>query len=119
MGGTKKFTTSSLVSLVSSAKELIDLTSESSAKQMFMEESLTKFWCGTMKCYPGISSLALKFLLPFATTYLCESGFSTLVNIKTQKQSKLNIEDDMRLALSKTQPRIMNLASAMQCHSSH
>ena len=64
--------------------------------------------------YPNVAKLALKVLLPFATTYLCKSGFSTLVVLKTEKRNRLNVEDDMRLALSATKPRITELVEAMR-----
>ena len=32
--------------------------------------------------YPGLSEIALKTLLPFPSTYLCETGFSTMSVIK-------------------------------------
>ena len=83
------------------------------------QQSLNKFWCGMLALYPNVAKLALKVLLPFATTYLCESGFSALVVLKTEKLNRLNVEDDMRLALSATKPRITELVEAMQSHPSH
>ncbi|KAF2345701.1 hypothetical protein FHG87_023543 [Trinorchestia longiramus] len=44
-------------------------------------------------------------ILPYDTTYLCEAGFSTLIAIKTKSRNRLNTEDDMRVALSKTSPQ--------------
>ena len=43
---------------------------------------------------------ALAAIIPFATVYLCEAGFSRLVTIKTKHRNQLNIEHDMRVALS-------------------
>lgn len=36
---------------------------------------------------------AFKELVPFRTTYLCEQGFSTLMNIKTKSRNRFNTED--------------------------
>ena len=50
--------------------------------------------------YPKLSGKALNVLLPFPTTHLFESGFSTLLSIKTEYRSR-----DMRIAISETEPR--------------
>ena len=62
---------------------------------------------------------ALRVIVPFASTYLCESRFSTLVHIKSKARNQLNVEVDMRLAISKTQPCIAMLAAKMQQQISH
>ena len=72
------------------------------------------------RTYPILSMAALRVIVPFASTYLCESGFSTLVHIKSKARNQLNVvEDDMRLAISKTQPCIAMLAAEMQQQISH
>jgi hypothetical protein len=43
---------------------------------------------------------AMNMLLPFATTYLCEHGFSTLMNLKTKYRNRLNPEDSIQTALT-------------------
>src|SRR6218665_875060 len=45
--------------------------------------------------------LAYRVLRPFTSAYLCESWFSTLLHIKTKARNRLNVEDEMRLALEK------------------
>ena len=47
------------------------------------------------RTYPILSMAALRVIVPFASTYLCESGFSTLVHIKSKARNQLNVEDDM------------------------
>ena len=46
-------------------------------------------------------------LLPFPTTYLFESSFSTLLQIKTSSRNKLKVENDLRCALTNTFSCIM------------
>lgn len=58
-------------------------------------------------------------LIPFATTYRCETGFSTLVTLKTKARNRLNVEHDMRCALSETEPNVVKLANAKQFQPSH
>lgn len=99
--------------------EYLDLRNDSSSRDLFREKDLNQFWCIMYESYPKVALLALKILVPFASTYLCESGFSTLLQIKTKTRNRLNVEDDMRLALSQTQPRITKLVAQKQVQQSH
>lgn len=99
--------------------EYLDLRNDSSVRDLYNEKNLNQFWCTMYRSYPAVSLQALKILVPFASTYLCESGFSCLLQIKTKARNRLNVEDDMRLALSDTQPRITKLVSQMQTQQSH
>ena len=68
---------------------------------------------------PKVSKLAIRMLLPFPSTYLCESGFPTLFHIKTKHRNRLSVEDDMRCAIANTAPDIKKLASLKQAQPSH
>ena len=78
------------------------------------DDSPSTFWVSLLDSYPILSKKALFILIPFVTTYLCESGFSTLVNIKTKKRPRLLVEHDIRVALSTTTPCIKKLAKKKQ-----
>ncbi len=41
-----------------------------------------QFWCEQISAYPSLAIRAMHVLVPFTTTYLCETGFSALLNIK-------------------------------------
>ena len=69
--------------------------------------------------YPNVALLSLRVLVAFAATYLCESGFSTLLQIKTKARSRLDVQNDMRLALMQTKPRISKLVTQIQHQASH
>jgi hypothetical protein len=56
--------------------DLIDLQRKALLKQGFSSQNLDEFWCSKIAAYPGLAKKALSALIPFATTYLCESGFS-------------------------------------------
>lgn len=99
--------------------EFLDLRNDSSARDLFSEKLLNQFWCIISKSYPNVAMLAFRVLVPFVSTYLCESGFSTLLNLKTKTRNQLNVEHDMRLALTKTHPRILRLVNQMQFQPSH
>lgn len=105
-----------------SAKEhdsLIDMSCDSALKLTFSQKTLTDFWIHTFSEYPDLSDKALKFLMPFPTTYLCEAGFSALVALTTKYRNKLNVEPDLRLQLSSLQPDIQRLVNAKQHQPSH
>ena len=94
--------------------ELLDLRNDSASREMFMEKSLSQFWCTILRLNPKVSTEVLRVIVPFASTLLCETGFSALVHIKSKARNQLNVEDDMRLAIFKPQPRILKLASDIQ-----
>jgi hypothetical protein len=61
-------------------------------------------------CLPVLSSKALKVLIPFPTTYLCEKAFSALVYVKNKFRNRLeNVESELRLKLSNIEPNIEKL----------
>jgi hypothetical protein len=49
--------------------------------------------------YPTLSEKAIKILLPFMTTDLCETGFSVVVVMKPKYQSWLMIKKEIRDAI--------------------
>ena len=80
---------------------------------------MNQFWWVVYQSYTKVIMVALCVLVPFPSTYLCEAGFSTLVNIKTNNSNRLDVGDDMRLALTNARPQISNLAAQMQHQASH
>ncbi|KRY23998.1 Zinc finger BED domain-containing protein 5 [Trichinella patagoniensis] len=69
--------------------------------------------------YPKISSQSLRILVPFSSTYFCETEFSALMTLNTQHRNRLNVESDLRCTLSPTPPRIDNLVANKHCQYSH
>jgi hypothetical protein len=66
---------------------LIEWTSDSVIKEKFAtKKSLSEFWCQLKDEFKVLSDKAKIIRLPFATTYLCESGFSTYVSTKNKIQ---------------------------------
>ena len=72
-----------------------------------------------LQSYPKLLTVAFRVNVPFTSTYLCESVFSTLMHIKSKARNKLDVKDEMRLAITKTRPRIPKLACDMQQQKSH
>jgi hypothetical protein len=81
--------------------ELIELSCDGSLQQMFKKMDLTEFWLARRKEYPLISDKAVKFLLVFSTTYLCECGFPLMIYIKNKYGNRQSTEPDLRLKLTK------------------
>ena len=71
----------------------------------FCELPLDQFWLASALEYPTISRHAIEQLI-FPITYLCELAFSTLVDMKSNRRSRLSVEQDLRVALSSVPPRI-------------
>ena len=57
-----------------------------SMKIQFKQQTLLKFWFSVATGNELLSKKAIKMLLPFATTYLCETGFLKLSNNDDQTQ---------------------------------
>ncbi|VVC42322.1 Hypothetical protein CINCED_3A018866 [Cinara cedri] len=75
----------------------IELKNDSRAKIDFNNgSSLEEFWIKCQPIYPEISNEALKVLVQFSSTFLCESGFSSLVVIKTKHRHGWDVESDLR-----------------------
>ena len=101
-------------------EDYIDLTCDSSLKRKFNSVNLTNFWISLNDEYPALTKKALRILVPFATSYLCEAGFSAMAVIKTKYRSRINVEREMRVAVSKILPRFHDLCKNKQAHiSSH
>lgn len=103
---------------ISDQEELIDISCNSRLKSCFAEQSLGDFWANLQDIY-HISEPAIKYLLPFSTTYLCESGFSAMSNLKTKHRHRLQLEDDLRLKLTEGQPDFQELCKEKRAHLSH
>ena len=52
-----------------------------------------------------IGEKALALLLPFPTSYLCETGFPSVAVLKSKYRNRLSIEADLRVAISNMSPR--------------
>nr|XP_027777949.2 SCAN domain-containing protein 3 [Marmota flaviventris] len=100
--------------------KLLKLATDEGLKIKFENTaSLASFWIKVKNEYPELAEIALKSLVLFPSTYLCETGFSTLSVIKTKHRNSLNIHYPLRVALSSIQPRLDKLTSKKQAHLSH
>ncbi|CAM2107587.1 unnamed protein product [Caretta caretta] len=105
----------------SEEQQLLELASDSFLKTKFEQNTLTSFWLGVSSEYPALSDKAVKYLLPFPISYLCEIGFSALVGIKTKKRNSLiDVEPHLHLKITNIEPDIPAIVSGhKQFHPSH
>ena len=102
------------------AEELAEFKVSNAMKQAFSNKSdLSSFWLSLHDSYPILSKKASVMFFQFATTYLCEAGFSDLVTIKAKSRNPLDARNDIRLAQSKTEPNIKGLIKRGQEQTSH
>ncbi|GBM45681.1 Zinc finger BED domain-containing protein 5 [Araneus ventricosus] len=99
---------------------LLDLTTDTAITSKFKtEKSISDFWCTLKDEFKVLSDKANLILLPFATKYSVETGFSAYTATKTKYISLLNAEQDIQLQLSEIQPDIISLCKSKQPHLSH
>ena len=61
--------------------KLLELSSDQGLRNCFESTSLANFWIKVKAEFPRLSDMAIKNLLPFSSTYLCEAGFSTMTKL--------------------------------------
>lgn len=98
---------------------LADLSSDVTLKNLKNNSSLDTFWIEVHSEYEVLSEKALGVLLPFPSTYLCESGFSAVTATKTKYRNRLNVTPTLRLSLTNLTPDIDNICSNIQAQPSH
>ncbi|KAK1332829.1 hypothetical protein QTO34_006360 [Cnephaeus nilssonii] len=100
---------------VNEKESLINLSLDNSLKAKF-QSSLSRphFWISIKSEYPLLSEKAMKILIQFSTTYLCEKTFSSVTAIKTQNRSQLEINTALRLAVMSLESKIHKLISSKQ-----
>lgn len=99
--------------------QLIELRNDGGLKTLFDSTSLSSFWIKASGEYNEIGTLALKTLLPFPTSYLCQAGFSAMTATKTRLRSRLNVKNTLRVSLSPITPRYDALVAGKQAQGSH
>ncbi|XP_059799794.1 SCAN domain-containing protein 3-like [Hypanus sabinus] len=99
--------------------QLLKLANDGELKSMFDITSLPAFWINVKAEYPEIATKALKTLLPFPTSFLCEVGFSAMNAVKTKLRNRQDIRNPLRVSLSPIIPRWDRLVAGKQAQGSH
>jgi hypothetical protein len=70
---------------------------------------------------PTISAEALKVLLPFSSSYICEVGFSAMTGMKTKFRNKLQLSNPLRLKITRIDVDVNAVINSnrKQMHQSH
>ena len=85
----------------------------------FSNGSLEYFWSSQLKMHSVLVEKAPNVLVPFATTYLCETGFSRMLPIKSKTKNRLDPQHDKQVALSTMTPRFAANINRKQQQKSH
>ena len=101
------------------AKHFIDLTSDLTLKSICNPNSFISFWVKVRAKFPLVGCKALDVLASFATSYLCEAGFSEVAVIKLKYHNKIDIKREMGVAISKNAPRFDKMCVEQQAHCLH
>ena len=104
-------------------ENLIDIKCSFLLKQKFESEdsNLNDFWIALKDEYPAIVEKAIMVLLPFVTTYRCETGFSAYAYTKNKFRNRLDAAPDLRIQLSDIKPNFNTIIRkcVKKFHSSH
>lgn len=100
--------------------ELTEIRNDRGLKLKHSTMDTTLFWLSVQNEFPNITKKAMKALFPFSTSYLCESSFSAMNNIKSKNRSRLeSVEEDLRVCLSTIRPRTKEILKHRQAQVSH
>lgn len=90
----------------------VELISDEQLKAQFEEVPLDLFWSEILYEYPCLDKKAIRKSIPFAPSYICQSGFSAYVSTKNKYRNRLDAASDMIIQLSNIQP---NFQRIIQC----
>jgi len=102
-------------------EQLIELSNDAGLKIKFQAEGMVNFWTSSPveREYSELYKGALKIIIQFPSTYLCEKGVSSLTEIKTKYRNRLDVCAGLRLKLTSIHPDIEQLCKGRQAHPSH
>jgi hypothetical protein len=92
-----------------------------SLKLNFNHRKLTQFWLSVQQTCPTLSTEALKVLLPFSPSYICEDGFSAMVGMKTKFRNNIQLSNSLRLKITRIDVDVNAVISSNRklAHQSH
>ena len=100
-------------------ESLMELSCDTTLMSKHKDLPLSQFWLSLTTECPELSDKAIKLLLIFSTSYLCEKSFSSLSLIKTKQRNSAEINALLRLLETSLQPHLSLLISKRQQQISH
>ncbi len=100
-------------------EELLDLSTDCGLQTTFENCSLTEVCVCVRREHPELGKRALEHLLPFGSTYLCETSFSAMTQIKTKQRNRLCLENSLITAVASLPPRMSKILREGQAHVCH
>jgi len=94
--------------------QLIELSPDKGLESTFNSMSNSKFWIRMKNEYTNLHEIAMRFLICFSNTYICETAFSAMTVLKTIQRDSLQLSDYLRLAIISIHPRINKLTDRKQ-----
>uniref|UniRef100_K7FVA3 DUF4371 domain-containing protein n=1 Tax=Pelodiscus sinensis TaxID=13735 RepID=K7FVA3_PELSI len=86
-------------------EEFLDLKNDFAAQDIYQQSTIEKCWASVIGSYPYLSAHAVIFLLPFVSTYMCETGFSCLLHVRKEKDGCCDVEEDEAMVCKRPQVR--------------
>ena len=74
------------------AEQFMNLSSDLILKSLYNLNLFVSFWVKARSEFPLVGCKALRVLLPFATSHLCEAGFSAVPVIKSKYRNTIEIK---------------------------
>ena len=99
--------------------QLVELSLDKGLESTFNSVSNSKFCIRMKNEYPNLHEIAIRFLLSFSTTHLCETAFSAMIVLKTKQRNRLQLSDCLRLTITSIHLRINKLTDRKQQQKSH
>lgn len=102
-------------------QNLLEVSEDSTFKHKFRDRNVEELWMQIYNENNVAGKAAIKRLVHFSSTYLCESAFSTYAYIKSKYRNKLSASNDLRIKLTNIPVNIKHVvkSSVKQFHSSH
>ncbi|XP_077087099.1 general transcription factor II-I repeat domain-containing protein 2A-like [Siphateles boraxobius] len=102
--------------------EMIELSEDDRLKSV-LREGTVEFWkIVPNERYPNVKQAAVKLLSMFGSTYMCESLFSTLKQVKSKHRSVLtdtHVKELLRVATTEYKPDLTKIVETKECQVSH
>uniref|UniRef100_A0A6P7G1Y5 SCAN domain-containing protein 3-like n=1 Tax=Diabrotica virgifera virgifera TaxID=50390 RepID=A0A6P7G1Y5_DIAVI len=88
------------------SKLVEEAEAQSKLRKIKVNVDIASFWILLFNEYPLVTKKAMNAIIPFSTSYICESAFSSMNAIKNKNRSQLkSLEDGLRMCLSTIRPR--------------